>query len=91
MKVDFFDIHLKELTIIGCHQPRCPTQATAFFPWTQEYNRRQILKMIADGRLNVNQLITHRVPFAQADEAYRKLRDEKGDSLGVILEWDSAS
>lgn len=88
VEVDFFDIHLKELNIIGCHQPRCPTEATAFFPWTQEYNRRQILKMISDGRLDVQRLITHRLPYQGADEAYRKLRDEKDTCLGVVLGWE---
>ena len=87
VEVDFFDIHLKELNIVGCHQPRCPTQATAFFPWTQEYNRKQILKMISDGRLDVKQLTTHRLPFPKATEAYRLLREEKDVSLGIVLEW----
>ena len=91
VEVDFFDIHLKELTILGCHQPRCPTQATAFFPWTQEYNRKQILKMISDGRLDVGQLITHRRRFDEAAEAYRTLKDEKDSALGVVLDWDSSS
>jgi 2-desacetyl-2-hydroxyethyl bacteriochlorophyllide A dehydrogenase len=89
--VDFFDIHLKELHIIGCHQPRCPTQPGLLFPWTQSYNRSQILKMIADGRLNVERLITHRLPFAQAEEAYRKLRDEKSSTLGIVLDWQSTT
>ena len=87
VEVDFFEIHLKELTILGCHQPRCPTQATAFFPWTQEYNRNQILKMISDGRMDVKKLISQRLSFQKAGEAYRMLRDEKETSLGIVLEW----
>ena len=87
VEVDFFDIHLKELTLMGIHQPRCPTQSTAFFPWTQEYNRKQILKMIADGRLDVDGLITHRLSYTDAAEAYRKLRNEKDTSLAIVLEW----
>ncbi len=87
VEVDFMPFHEKELTLIGCHQPKCPTVATPAFPWTQQYNRRQILKMIENGELNVERLTTHRMPHAEADEAYRLLRDERDKSLGIILSW----
>lgn len=87
VEVDFMDFHLKELTLIGCHQPKCPTAETIYFPWTQQYNRRQILKMIADKRLNVSALISHKMPYYEMGEAYRLLRDEKDKALGVVLDW----
>lgn len=89
VEVDFMDFHLKELTLIGCHQPKCPINETIYFPWTQQYNRRQILKMIGDGRLDVGPLISHRMPYYEAQEAYRLLRDEKDKALGVILYWQT--
>jgi len=89
VEVDFMDFHLKELTLVGCHQPKCPINETIYFPWTQQYNRRQILKMIGDGRLDVGPLITHRMPYQEAQEAYRLLRDEKDKALGVILCWQT--
>ena len=87
VEVDFMPFHEKELTLIGCHQPKCPTVATPAFPWTQQYNRRQILKMIGNGELNVERLTTHRMPHTEAGEAYRLLRDERDKSLGIILTW----
>lgn len=87
VEVDFMEFHLKELTLVGCHQPKCPTVATPAFPWTQQYNRRQILKLIEHGQLNVNRLITHRLPHTEAGEAYRLLRDERDRSLGGVLTW----
>ena len=87
VEVDFMDFHLKELTLTGCHQPKCPTAETAYFPWTQQYNRRQILKMISDSRLNVSALISHKMPYYETEEAYRLLRDEKDKALGVVLDW----
>jgi len=89
VEVDFMDFHLKELTLTGCHQPKCPTAETAYFPWTQQYNRRQILKMIADGRLDVKSLISHKMSYHEAEEAYRLLRDEKDKSLGIVLDWQT--
>lgn len=87
IEVDFMDFHLKELTLVGCHQPKCPTVATPAFPWTQQYNRRQILKMIERDEIDVSRLITHRVPYTEAGEAYRLLRDERDKSLGAVLTW----
>lgn len=87
VEVDFMPFHLKELTLVGCHQPKCPTVATPAFPWTQQYNRHQILKMIERGELNVVRLTTHRMPYTEASEAYRLLRDERDKSLGIVLTW----
>jgi 2-desacetyl-2-hydroxyethyl bacteriochlorophyllide A dehydrogenase len=87
VEVDFMPFHEKELTLAGCHQPKCPTVATPAFPWTQQYNRRQILKLIARGELNVQRLITHRLPYMEAGEAYRLLREAREESLGIILTW----
>lgn len=87
VEVDFMDFHEKELTLIGCHQPKCPTSETVYFPWTQQYNRRQILRMIADSRLNVEKLITHKMHYTEITEAYRLLRHEKDRSLGIVLDW----
>ncbi|MFC1715126.1 zinc-binding alcohol dehydrogenase [Candidatus Poribacteria bacterium] len=88
VEVDFMDFHLKELVLIGCHQPKCPTAETVYFPWTQQYNRAQILRMIADKRLDVGSLISHKLPYHEAEEVYRLLRDEKDKALGVILDWE---
>jgi len=87
IEVDFMNFQLKDLTLMGAHQPRCPTAATMYFPWTQQYNRRQILRMISDGRLNVQRLITHKLPFTEISEAYRLLREEREKTLGVVLDW----
>lgn len=87
VEIDFMDFHEKELSLVGCHQPKCPIQATPAYPWTQQYNRAQILRMINDGRLDVSELISHRLPHVEAQEGYRLLREDLGKSLGVILEW----
>ena len=79
--------HEKELIMIGAHQPKCPTTPTAIFPWTQQYNRAQILKYICQGTLNVDHLISHQLPYTEAETAYRLLRDQRDQSLGVILKW----
>jgi L-iditol 2-dehydrogenase len=87
VEIDFMDFHEKELVLMGCHQPKCPIHPTATFPWTQQYNRGQILTMIADGRLDVRSLITHHLPFTEAKKGYRLLQKEQDQALGVVLQW----
>ena len=87
VEIDFMDFHLKELVLSGCHQPKCPIHPTSLFPWTQQYNRGQVLSMIADGRLPVNDLISHRLPAAEADRGYELLRERRQGALGVVLNW----
>lgn len=91
VEIDFMPFHLKELTLLGVHQPKCPTTETPYFPWTQQYNRRQILKMIGDGRLKIRPLITHVLPFTEAGEAYRLLRHERDKALGIVLDFRGAA
>ena len=44
--------------------------------------------MLANGRINVTDLVTHRLPWAQTPDAYHMLYEKPGEALGVILEWD---
>ena len=89
VELDLMPFHEKELVMIGAHQPKCPTTPTAIFPWTQQYNRAQILKYICQGTLNVDHLISHQLPYTDAETAYRLLRDQRDQSLGVILKWET--
>lgn len=54
--------------------------------WTEQRNFEAILDMLADGRLNVESLISHRFPFEQATQAYELLGSEKS-SLGIVLQY----
>lgn len=57
-----------------------------FVRWTAQRNFEAVLDMMADGRLDVTPLISHRFPIDQAEEAYRVLTEEKG-VLGILLEY----
>lgn len=51
-------------------------------------DHRTAIELIDSGRVNVDRLITHRLPLAQAQEGFR-LVARAGDSLKVILRpWD---
>jgi predicted dehydrogenase/threonine dehydrogenase-like Zn-dependent dehydrogenase len=58
----------------------------AFVRWTEQRNFEAVLDMMADGRINVQPLISHRFAFESAPEAYRLLTEDKG-ALGILLEY----
>jgi predicted dehydrogenase/threonine dehydrogenase-like Zn-dependent dehydrogenase len=56
--------------------------------WTQRRNMAAFLRLLADGRVAVDDLVTHRFPIAQADEALDLLTRQDGRALGVVIEYE---
>lgn len=61
----------------------------AFVRWTEQRNFEAVLDMMADGRLDVQPLITHRVAFDEAPVAYDVLTTDK-TALGILLQYPPA-
>lgn len=91
------EFYEKELTFqVSCsygpgrYDPQYEQQGSdypsAFVRWTEQRNFEAVLSMMADRRLQVAPLITHRYPFADALAAYEMLvRDTS--VLGIVLEY----
>jgi threonine dehydrogenase-like Zn-dependent dehydrogenase len=74
------EFHLRSLKITSIHVSNL--DADDRWPFARKYKTSlDFLK-----RIDVGQLITHRVPFADAPEAYRILDQEPDRSLAVLLE-----
>jgi NADPH:quinone reductase-like Zn-dependent oxidoreductase len=56
-----------------------------FVRWTEQRNFEAVLDMLADGRVDVGPLISHRFPLDCAEQAYEVLRSEA--PLGILLEY----
>jgi predicted dehydrogenase/NADPH:quinone reductase-like Zn-dependent oxidoreductase len=56
-------------------------------PGSVQANFRQVLAWMEAGRLPVDDLITHRFPFAEAGAAYETLRG--GKAVGIVLDYRS--
>jgi polar amino acid transport system substrate-binding protein len=57
--------------------------------WTEKRNIESFLELIAEKRLNVERLTTHRFPIAEADRAYQLISGElREPNLGVVLNYD---
>ncbi len=60
-----------------------------FVRWTEQRNLEAVLDMLADGRLDVKPLISHRFALERAEEAYALVAGG-GPSLGILLQYASA-
>lgn len=58
-----------------------------FVRWTEQRNFEAVLDMMADGRLDVKPLITHRFAFDNAPDAYDVLTQDK-KALGILLQYN---
>lgn len=57
--------------------------------WTEKRNIESFLELIAEQRINVERLTTHRFPITEADRAYQLISGELQEpNLGVILNYD---
>lgn len=57
-----------------------------FVRWTEQRNFEAVLDMMADGRLDVRPLISHRFDIDAAEQAYA-LVGGAGPSLGILLQY----
>jgi len=59
-----------------------------FVRWTEQRNFEAVLDLMADGKIDVEPLITHRFGFDDALSGYQAVSD-KG-AMGILLEYDDA-
>ncbi len=59
-----------------------------FARWTENRNMEAVLRLIADGKLDVKPLITHRFPIDEATRGYDLISGKTGEPfLGVIIQY----
>ena len=86
---DFHDLcNRRSLTIIGAHGFSHPRVETPDNPWTGKRHGDLFLEWLANGRITVSEMVSHRFPVSDAAHAYRLLGESRSEAMGVILEWD---
>jgi predicted dehydrogenase len=56
--------------------------------WTENRNMHAFLQLLAEGRINVRDLITHRFPIEQANRAYELISAKDGEPfIGVVITY----
>ena len=59
----------------------------AYVRWTENRNMEEFLRLVADGNVDVDRLITHRYPLSDGAQAYSTILDPASGSLAVLLEY----
>ena len=57
-----------------------------FVRWTEQRNFEAVLEAMQEGRLRVNELITHRMSLEEAAERYEKVLHDP-EALGILIEY----
>lgn len=81
------DVHLREVTILGAHQPKTPNEDGIYYPWSKRRDRELVLRLMAEGKLPLEDLVTHEVRPTDCQSVYDMLADNPKDALGVVFNW----
>ncbi len=89
VEVSFFaEVHLREITVLGAHQPKTPDEADLYYPWSKRRDRDLVLRLMNEGKLPIEDLITHEVSPADCQSVYDMLADHPREVLGVVFDWN---
>src|SRR5215470_3157438 len=58
--------------------------------WTEKRNMEEFLRLSSQGRLRIDDLITHRFALEEAPKAYAVIMDSSQNSLAVLLRYPAA-
>ncbi|MEV4416197.1 zinc-binding dehydrogenase [Catellatospora sp. NPDC049609] len=72
---------ISSMTINGCDQRTHPL-------WTLDRLNQTARQLIATGAVRTDGLITHRIPFSRAAEAYALITDRPDQTIKVVLTYD---
>lgn len=97
MELSRDDFYRKELSLqVSCsygpgrydaqYEERGHDYPAAYVRWTEQRNFEAVLDMMADGRLNVRPLISHRFSLEEVETAYEVVGGSE-PSLGILLEY----
>jgi len=82
-------VHHKGVSLIGAHARVSGHPYTTGDPWTRERNLDLVLGLFADGSLQSEGLISHRIQPDEVGETYEMLVERPNSFLGVLIEWKS--
>ncbi len=79
-----FDVLTRQLRVLGTHNENLPPKMAR---WTAAKQAALYLRYVQRGQMRTADLITHRYKPEDAPEVYARLDADRGNSAGVIFEW----
>lgn len=84
------DVITRGLQIVGAHDTHAPRPGLEHAPWSHAAMIRLFFTYLSRGDMRTANLVTHRFGPQNAPEAYRLLRENRPQTLGVIFDWEQA-
>ena len=92
------DCYMKELDVRfsrsygpGRYDPRYEEQGLdypiGYVRWTERRNMSSFLDLVAEGRVQLEPIVSSVRPFQEAEQVYQELAKGRGDSLGTVFEY----
>ena len=92
------EMYLKEIRLLmsraygpGSYDPEYEVRGRdypiAYVRWTEKRNMEEFLRLVAQGRVDLQSLITHEFSLEDAPQAYQVVKDPTSSSLGVLLRY----
>lgn len=102
MNFDWLSMYMKEIQVYmaraygpGSYDPSYEMKGEdyplPYVRWTENRNMGEFLRLVGEGRVQVQPLITHVFPLEQAVQAYQTIMDASKKSLAVLLGYKAAS
>jgi threonine dehydrogenase-like Zn-dependent dehydrogenase len=82
--------HLDErgsITFKGAHEWRYPVGVNKFVKHSFERNTQIALELITQGKLHVENMVSHIITPDKAGETYLSMSKNMDDYLGVVIDW----
>jgi predicted dehydrogenase len=97
----WYETYLKELQVLmaraygpGSYDPAYERKGQdypqAYVRWTENRNMEEFLRLVSQGRIQIDPLITHRFPLEDAAKAYETIMDPSANTLAVVVKYPAA-
>ncbi len=87
--IDYYKkVHCPGITLVGAHTLARPAVESSASYWTTSDDKKAILKLIENGRLSIDDMISEIHEISDAGEVYTRLAEDKDFPIGVQFKWN---
>ena len=101
MNFPWQEMYMKEIQVLmsraygpGSYDPEYEVRGRdypiAYVRWTEKRNMEEFLRLVSQGRVDLQPLITHEFNLEDAPRAYHLIKDGTANSLGILLRYPQA-
>lgn len=87
--VDFEQLRQKQIELIGAHITALPRTDRSPLAWPETKEGELFLNLLAEGRINVDALLTDELSPTEAGAFYGRLAHSEANILAAIFHWDT--